>query len=68
MSKQLQAMLLGGLITLNLFLAIVLTTLVISEWQPVQASVTTVEETIAFESLTDAPQRNINQQEFVPLQ
>ena len=73
MSKQLQAMLLGALLTLNLILAMALVTLVMSELTPVQADVAsqsapTVEE-VTYHQLTDAPQqRNISAQQFVPLQ
>ena len=71
MSKRFQAMVLGGLLTLNLVLAIVLTTLALSEFQPVQAAeaiqpVVVVEEEVTYQPLTDAPQRNISQQQPVP--
>lgn len=74
MSQRLQAMLLGGLLVTNLSLAIFLTTLVMSELQPVQAdaanqTAVTIEEEVTYRPLTDAPaQRNITQQLFVPLQ
>lgn len=73
MSQRLQAMLLGGLLTLNLCLVIFLATLVMSELQPVQAdeagpAAVTVEEHVTYRQLTDAPgQRNITQQHFIPL-
>jgi hypothetical protein len=73
MSKKLQAMLLGALLTMNLILAIALVTLVMSELNPVQADVATqsaptVEEATYYQ-LTDAPQqRNISNQQFMPLQ
>ena len=74
MSQKLQAMLLGGLITLNLVLAIVLTTLVMSEFQSVQADeavqpvVAAVEAEAIYQPLISAPeQRNISQQQFTPL-
>ncbi len=74
MSKQLQAMLLGALLTLNLILAIALVTLVMSELSPVQADVATQQsaptvEEATYYQLTDAPQqRNISTQQFMPLQ
>ena len=73
MSKKLQAMLLGAVLTLNLILAIALVSLVMSELNPVRAdaatqSMTTVEE-VTYYQLTDAPQqRNISYQQFAPLQ
>lgn len=74
MSKKLQALLLGALVTLNLGLAIILVTLAGSEIYPVRADAAqpveiAVEENVKYQPLLDAPQqRNISQQQFVPLQ
>lgn len=74
MSKKLQALLLGALVMLNIGLATILVTLAGSEINPVRAEVVqpieiAVEESVQYQPLLDAPeQRNITQQQFVPLQ
>jgi hypothetical protein len=68
-------MLVSGLLTLTLGLAIVLTVLVVSDLQTVQADVptqpvvTNVGNTVQYARLTDAPpHRDITTQRFAPLE
>ena len=72
--KQLIAIFRSGFFVLILYLAVILTILVISEMQPVQADISsqpivTTTDDVQVLRLTDAPlQRDITQQRFAPLE
>ena len=71
---QVKSIILGGSLTLVLFLTVGLAVLVASGVQPAQANevyppVVTVIEDVQYENLVDAmPQRDITVQRFAPLQ
>ena len=69
--KQLIAIFKSGLFTLILYLAIILTILIVTDMQPVQADISSqpivTTDEVQYLRLTDAPpQRDITKQRFAP--